>query len=174
MFAHPIQLFRATAGLAGFLALAACAGQTPPEETVGLEGSAAASAIPPLGTDEILSRLGVLPPQRLDKGKCGLFLWLKRPDAPLVFFQRSDGVASVALDGKVQSPHRTEKSAPITMQYFEDQTFRQADMTIKVTVQPESLRSLQQGLKLPTGSMSVATDAGWSAVLPVAGVIGCK
>lgn len=128
----------------------------------------------PLGDDEVLSHLSALPPQNMPDGDCGLFLWLKRDDSPLVFFQKSDGQAHMAIDGSVAPLNRTANSGRIALSYYEAQSFTGPGISLDVTVTPESKRSLQQGLKLPTGSLSVEVDGGWSAVLPVVGLIGCK
>ncbi len=128
----------------------------------------------PLGDDEVLSHFSVVPPQTLASGECGLFLWLKRDDAPLVFFQRSDGTATMAIDGVETVLTRTSQKGRIALEYFEEQSFEHAGLTLAVSVTPEEKRSLQQGLKLPSGSVSAQTADGWSALLPVVGLIGCK
>lgn len=128
----------------------------------------------PLGDDEVLSHFSVLPPQNLAAGECGLFLWLKRDDAPLVFFQRSDGTATMAIDGVETVLTRTAQKGRIALEYFESQSFEHAGLKLEVAVTPEEKRSLQQGLKLPSGSVSAETADGWSALLPVVGLIGCK
>jgi len=128
----------------------------------------------PLGDDEVLSHFSVLPPQNLAPGECGLFLWLKRDDAPLVFFQRSDGTATMAIDGAETVLTRTSQKGRIALEYFEAQSFEHAGLKLEVSLTPEEKRSLQQGLKLPSGSLSAQTADGWSALLPVVGLIGCK
>ncbi|MFC4348025.1 hypothetical protein ACFO5Q_09235 [Kordiimonas lipolytica] len=146
-------------------------GSTPPESRVANKPQ---MAVQPLGSDEVLSRFSVLPAQSLAAGECGLFLWLKRDDAPLVFFQKSDGSAVMMIDG-VESPmRRMSQKGRIALEYFESQSFETADLALDVTVTPEAKRSLQQGLKLPSGMVSIETADGWSAVLPVIGLIGCK
>jgi hypothetical protein len=80
----------------------------------------------------------------------------------------------MVVDGALQTLARGEVSRTIAYQFFEHQRFRHGDVTIDVTVRPEAKRSLQRGLKLPAGSLGLKTGEGWSAVLPVAGVIGCK
>lgn len=127
-----------------------------------------------LGTDEVLSRIKPLPSQQIPTGECGLFLWAKHQDTPLVFFQRSGGGAFMHLDDAVVGLTRTGAIDQIALQFYEAQIFMVADVTVKVDVNPEQIRSLQQGLKLPSGSISVTTKAGWSAAMPVAGAIGCQ
>jgi len=127
-----------------------------------------------LGPDEVLSRIGSLRAQTLEAGQCGMFLWLKRDDAPLVFFQTSDGEATMVVDGTAEQITRDSVSRTLAYQFYERQNFSHEDLTVEVTVTPEAKRSLHRGLKLPAGSIALKTGEGWSAVLPVAGVIGCK
>ncbi len=115
-----------------------------------------------------------MPRQQIPTGECGLFLWVKQENTPLVFFQRSGGQAFMHIDGDVAALVRTGVEDQFALQFHQQQMFSFADMTVKVSVTPEQIRSLQQGLKLPTGSISVSTKDGWSAALPVAGIIGCQ
>lgn len=131
--------------------------------------------VKPLGTDEILSRISALPGQTLEDGTCGLFLWLRRDDAPLIFFQRSTiANARMILDGMTQSLPRTGATNLIAFNFFENQVFENGGFQLLVKTKPEAVRSIRQGIKIETGSISITTDNGWSAALPVAGVIGCK
>lgn len=127
-----------------------------------------------LGSDEVLSRIRPMPSQQIPAGQCGLFLWAKRQDTPLVFFQRSSGETFMHFDAQVVGLTRTSATNQIAMQFFRSQTFSVADLTIKIDLNPEQVRSLQQGLKIPSGSMTITTDDGWSAAIPVAGAIGCQ
>ncbi len=78
------------------------------------------------------------------------------------------------LDGNVAQLDRIGVEDVIGLQFHKNQQFTMTDMNIRVAVVPENTQSLQQGLKLPTGSISVSTGDGWSASIPVAGAIGCK
>ena len=154
------------------LLVGACAAKTPaPKVDANLD----AATLPRLGQDEILSRLSALPGQQLAAGECGLFLWLKRDDAPLVLFQRSKSdEARMIIDGKVTALKRTSLDGPIGLSFFEKQDFTAGDMTFSLRIQAERDKNLQQGLKVPAGILSMASADGWSAALPVAGAIGCQ
>ena len=128
-----------------------------------------------LGDDEILSRLSALPGQTLEKDTCGLFLWLRRDDAPLIFFQKSNAPhASMILDGVTQSLPRQSATGLIGFNFFENQTFENSAFKLSVRAKAEAVRSIRQGIKIETGNISITTQNGWSAALPVAGIIGCK
>lgn len=78
------------------------------------------------------------------------------------------------FDDQVVALMRTSAADQIAMQFFKSQTFNAADLTVKLELNPEQVRSLQQGLKITSGSMSITTAGGWSAAMPVAGAIGCQ
>lgn len=152
----------------------ACGAMSPKEAPGVSTPPAGNTAGVALGDDEVLSRLGTLPSQQLATGECGLFLWAKREDAPLVFFQRSTGPAFMDVDGSFSELMRTNAENAIGLQFHQLQHFTAADMQIRVSITPEETQSLQRGLKLPSGSISVVTGDGWSVSIPVAGAIGCR
>lgn len=154
--------------------ISACGAMSAKEDSIVSTADSSNAAGVALGDDEVLSRLGTLPSQQLATGECGLFLWAKREDAPLVFFQRSTGPAYMDVDGSFSELMRTDAEDAIGLQFYQLQQFTAADMRIQVSVSPEETQSLQRGLKLPSGSISVVTGDGWSVSIPVAGAIGCR
>lgn len=158
------------------LGLSACGILPEPaaEPAAQSEAPANAPVIRSIGDDEVLSRIGTIPAQQVPPGECGLFLWAKREDAPLIMFQRSNGATLMRVDGSLQGLERQSTEDQIALQFYRNQQFALGDMAIKVTVTPEQTRTLQQGLKLPGGSISITTQSGWSAAIPVAGAIGCQ
>lgn len=78
------------------------------------------------------------------------------------------------VDGSFSELVRTDAEDAIGLQFYQLQQFTAADMRIQVSVTPEETQSLQRGLKLPSGSISVVTGDGWSVSIPVAGAIGCR
>lgn len=129
----------------------------------------------PLGDDEVLSRFSALPARSLADGTCGLFLWLKRDDAPLLFFQRSDtGSADMIFDGSERTLERRTAENAIAFNFFEDQAFDGPHYRVKVKIEPETVRSIRQGIKIESGTLGIRLADGWSASLPVGGVIGCQ
>lgn len=162
--------------LSAHLVLIGCGVIQPPEEQVSQPPEATATQTSKrLGDDEVLSRLSALPGQTLEDGTCGLFLWLRRDDAPLIFFQRSSNSnATMILDGVSQSLPRILATELIGFNFFENQTFENDAFKLSVKTKAEAVRSIRQGIKIETGSISITTNNGWSAALPVAGVIGCK
>jgi len=128
-----------------------------------------------LGQDEVLSRIGVLSPQKLNTGECGLFLWLRREDTPLVYFQRSNTeVSNMVLDGALMSLKRVTRERMIGASFFERQMFTSDSMDVLLSIKAEQYQNIRQGLKIPQGTLSLREKNGWSASLPVAGMIGCQ
>lgn len=162
--------------LVSVFALSACGVISPqePAPAVPEETQPEQPVVASIGSDEVLSRIGTIPAQQVATGECGLFLWAKREDAPLILFQRSNGNTLMRVDGSVQGLARTAMENQLALQFFRNQEFTLADMTIKVAIVPEQTRTLQQGLKVPSGSISISTQSGWSAAIPVAGAIGCQ
>lgn len=129
----------------------------------------------PLGSDEVLSRFSALPARSLAEGTCGLFLWLRRDDAPLLFFQRSDtGAADMIFDASERTLERKTAETAIAFNFFEEQVFDAPNYQVVVKVQAETVRSIRQGIKIDSGTLSIRLADGWSASLPVGGVIGCQ
>lgn len=164
------------AGMLGVIGLLpACAGgYNVPESNQDAPEVQEITPFVPLGADDIMARIGELPAQALAEKECGLFLWLKREDTPLVFFQRAGGEAVMALDGPDANLTRSAFDIPIAFQFFKEQQFSYADMKVTLSIEPEELRTLQKGRKIPSGKIAISTEEGWGASLPVAGVIACK
>lgn len=129
----------------------------------------------PLGEDELLSRVFILPPQTMPAGECGLFLWLRRDDAPLVLFQEADASSvKMILDGEETILERTTAEGPILSLFFESQQFQGNGFDVSLSIKAERDNSIRQGLRVPSGALSINAHDGWSGTLPVAGVIGCQ
>ncbi|MFC3052782.1 hypothetical protein [Kordiimonas pumila] len=152
--------------------LAACgAEKKAPSQSVSM----AAAESKTLGNDEVLSRIGIVAQQKLQAGECGLFLWLRREDAPLIYFQRSaEDAALMILDGQRAALKLRSKEKLIGASFHEQQSFLSGDMEITLAIHAEKDKSLRQGLKVPSGTLTLREKSGWSASLPVAGAIGCK
>ena len=136
-------------------------------------------SVRPLGSDEILSRIYELAPKKLSPQECGLFLWMKRSDTPLVYFQRAsradlDARAEMVIDGMPKQLTRTARSNLIALSYYEQQQFTIGDITLELKMKADRSESLRQGMKVPAATISLKDSKGWSAVLPVAGAIACQ
>lgn len=170
-----LKTFRVLVGLTVTSIVGACGTLTPAEPAQSSASAPEVTVARTLGDDEVLGRITALPAQTLRDGTCGMFLWLRREDAPLIFFQRSDVPdALMNLDGAAQALPRQTAEFPIAFNFFETQIFDNNVFSLTVKVKAEAVRSIRQGVKIETGTILVTTNDGWSASLPVAGVIGCK
>lgn len=120
----------------------------------------------------VLEDLG---PQKLAQGSCALFLWQRVQTKPMIFFARlNESEGRVRYQGKVVTLHFAEGSAldatdDVTSLHFvaEGAPFS-GELTLALRAMPQNKTIGAEGLLRLTG------DDGWSAALPVAGMIGCQ
>lgn len=139
-----------------------------------------APAVPPAvaattAAPDLENRIGELPPQQLAPGQCGLFLWGKSVPPQLVLFGTGrEGQARMVLDGRaVDLVRATAEGDPVFGQ-FPRQSFALAGAEIGLTLEFERRPDLVGGAMVPRGLLELRDAAGWSQVMPVAGLIGCQ
>ncbi|MEO0882945.1 MAG: hypothetical protein AAFY34_09435 [Pseudomonadota bacterium] len=116
-----------------------------------------------------------LPPQRLDPGDCGLFLWSQTEITRLVFFARAgENVASVFIEDGAVPLTLTRARGDIFGQFLTDLTYviPASDRQISVTFTPGE--ELEGGARISSGRISYMDSEGWTRVLPVLGVRACQ
>ena len=153
-----------TAGLVA-LGLAACATAQPQTGTAPVAAS----------DQSLRQRLGVLPPQALEAGACGLFLWARDSRADLVFFTSdSDSQAHIAFDGRAMALPRTLADGEFLFGQYTRQQFAGDALNLSLAVQPDAQSRMIGGTVVRHGTLSIEDAKGWSIVMPVAGMIACK
>jgi hypothetical protein len=154
----------AVAGLAA-LGLAACAPAQPQTETA-----------PAAASDQSLGqRLGVLPPQELEAGACGLFLWARGSRANLVFFTSdSNNQGHIVFDDRAIALPRTLADGELLFGQYTRQQFAGEALILRLAVQPDRDSRMIGGTVVRHGTLSIEDAKGWSIVMPVAGMIACK
>lgn len=101
---------------------------------------------------------------KLASGDCGLFGWTADNRRTYVFFA-SETEASLALDGPAE-PLTPQTAFPAV---------RYADASGNpVTLQLGRSEEMVGGLRYPSASLTVKTDAGWDKIVPVAIVESCQ
>ncbi|WP_374764940.1 hypothetical protein [Yunchengibacter salinarum] len=155
------------------LLLSACAGAD--------RADGPATAPPPApdataeGDTDLLNRLGALERQQLNEGRCGMFLWAAMPTRKLVFFTESENAAAhMVLDGKTRALPRDKASGDPVFGLFPHQRYTHERTVITVDVTPEPRQDLKDGAVIRRGTLRLRERGGWEAVLPVAGMIGCR
>jgi hypothetical protein len=148
--------------VAAIVLMGAC--QSVPPETEPQPGPTADVAEAPRG----------LPPQRLGKDECGLFLWSKADISRFVFFSRaSEDTALAYLNNASVELIRTGRAGDIFGQFFTETTYL-ADSGLEVRLSFEPGEELVDGARISSGIINFSDVDGWRNVLPVLGARVCQ
>ncbi|MBA3070120.1 MAG: hypothetical protein FP825_16750 [Hyphomonas sp.] len=151
--------------LVAALVLTACAGT--PRTTTAETAQATAAAI-----DSVPA--GGLPPQRLEPGQCGLFLWGMSAPRKFVFFsEATSGTALALLDDMPQKLRMTSAAGDVFGQFLTDMEFQDAATGRSVHILINPGEPLEGGQRVDTGNLLVRSADGWETILPVTGVRAC-
>ncbi|WOI54378.1 hypothetical protein [Parvularcula sp. LCG005] len=159
--------------LAGCGALAACASSTP---TSGSSPAASAGAAQVARTEA--PDLGALPTYGIPRGRCGMILYTLSGSKSLPVFRSTDeGRGLVEINGALTELSLVGRGGETRMAVPSSQYFRgqQADGT-EVTVAAVTSwgTSFPSGSYVEAGTLTITAADGWSRVLPVAGIAGCR
>ncbi len=150
--------------LAGFFLLGACV-SSPATEPGTAPARNVTEAVPTDG----------LPPQTLNAGECGLFLWSRTPPSRFIFFTKADSGAATMLNGdEVRELRLTRQAGEIFGQFTTEQDFAFArdGSNVNLTVTPGDV--LENGQRISEGRIVVRDAEGWETILPVLGVRACQ
>ena len=155
---------KSTLLLSALALVAACAG-TPDASPL--------EAGQPVSVTAAIPREG-LPPQRLEPGQCGLFLWGMSAPRKFVFF--SEGTAGDALILVNDEPTRLPMVAAggdVFGQFLTEMAFADTTngRTIHVKIVPGE--ALEGGQRIEAGSLTFRDNEGWETILPITGVRAC-
>jgi len=149
---------------AAICTIAACASSLEQGTVRATEAAAAIGAVPAEG----------LPPQRLEAGQCGLFLWGMSAPRRFVFFtEGSSGDALVLLGETPTSIPMTSAGGDVFGQFLTRMNFEDPVSKAKVTVSIKPGEPLEGGQRVDSGNILFRDAAGWETVLPVTGVRAC-
>lgn len=127
---------------------------------------------PPTTIDQ---RLGSLQSQRLGAGECGMFLWSRAEDRPLIFFSNTKtGDARVMVDGRQQEILRVSGTGEAVAGQQPNQSFLWRDLRFNVAVDFERRRELTRGAVIQRGTLQLQHRDGWEYVVPVGGLVACE
>ena len=119
--------------------------------------------------------ISTLPAQELNDGECAIFLWGEQTTRPLVFTQNIQmDWASALIDQRDIKVARTEASEIVIPGFFARQRFQARNVTLDVRLKPEDGRNLYEGIKIPSGIISVRKKDGTENIMSVSGLLGCK
>lgn len=158
---------KAALGVVAVVCLGAC--ETLPQ--IGLPVPAKANS----EQSALDTRLGALQPQRLGSGECGMFLWSRSEDRPLVFFSNSThGDARVMVDGRQQEIPRISSAGDAIAGQQATQSYVWRDLRFNVAVAFERRRELVRGAVIQRGTLELQHRDGWQYVMPVGGLVACE
>lgn len=120
-------------------------------------------------------KLRSLPAQELSKGECAVFLWGTESTRPLVFTQTiKTGNAKALIDNAAVSLIRIEASNIIIPGFYENQTFSFDLGSVNIKLRPDGDRNLYEGIKIPSGIMSIKRNDKSENIISVSGLLGCN
>ncbi len=112
--------------------------------------------------------------QELAAGECGLFFWSKSTPRTFVFFQKQgesfakyyhQGIeTSIVADANI--PGFTESSQIDIVYAGQD--------GVSINVKGKFSQIIEDGVRVPSGSISVEKPDGWQEIIPVSGVYVCR
>ncbi len=133
--------------------------------------NAIAMSAPDLATSTVPSE--GLPPQRLEPGQCGLFLWGMPAPRKFVFFTDGNGSATVLIhDAPVALP-MASAGGDVFGQFMTEMTFSDSGAGRSVTLSIKPGEVLEGGQRVASGTLQFRESEGWETILPVTGVRTC-
>lgn len=169
-----ISTFRAVAiGGLTLLGLTACAatGGTPAASSAG-QGAMIGRATE--GPD-----LGAINGFGIPSGRCGMVLYAQSGAKPVPIFRSTDdGLAMVQVDGALRQivlvgrGGETQQGIPSSQFFRTDQSAPGG--ALSVAIQTRWGTPFPSGAYVQDGTLTVTAADGWSRVVPVAGIAGCK
>jgi len=120
------------------------------------------------------NRIGMLSPQTLAAGECGLFLWSRSLERNLILFNGRDGVAHMVINGQSMKLPRLQAEGEQILGQFEKQIFQQSEYTLHIEVSFEKRAGIARGAVVPQGSLRLVSDGGWEVIVPIGGLVACE
>lgn len=167
------RLFRAGC-LALAVGLAGCAAA--PE--IGRADGPRAAARVPVNTQTEAPDLGALETYSIPRGQCGMVLYTLAGTTPVpVFRSLDDGSGLVEVDGQLAALRLVGRGGDARMtvpsaQYFEGRNAAGAPFSVAVATRWGS--GFPSGSYVDSGTITLQGADGWTRVVPVAGLAGCR
>jgi hypothetical protein len=120
-------------------------------------------------------RFDALESQPLGQGECGMFLWGRNGEQPILLLAAfaSPAEARVRVNGRDRRLRRMNADGASRYGLFENQSFSDDRMTLEVDVVFDENRELTDGVALERGVIRARDAEGWEVVISVGGLIGC-
>lgn len=117
--------------------------------------------------------IGAIDDAALPAGECGMILWTLESQRPAPIFRMTSGKdAEVVINGRKRKLQLVEASGASDFGVSEEQTLVGEGLT--ATVKMRFGLGFDGGTYLERGLLTVESADGWRAVVPAAGVAGCR
>jgi len=135
-------------------------------------GSVAASATD--GGSAAGAKAASLPPQTLEPGGCGLFLWTRDDPRHFVLFFPAGGLeAEAMLNGRQQTLSVESQEGDVFGQFMTRMSMRDTDgERVSLTLAPGD--EIEGGRKVPLARMISKDAEGWEIITPLTGLTACQ
>lgn len=164
-------------------ALGACASggtKAPKPQKAASAASAierAKSAVP-LSVDSEAPDPGALGGFSIPPGKCGMVLWARAGTATVPVFQAlEDGQGLMEIDGRITGLSRYQVAGETRAAMPQIQRFKASTAgggAVTIDAETEWGKNFPGGSYVKGGTLTLTGADGWTRVLPVAGIAGCK
>ena len=135
------------------------------------EKVAASVVAAPAGGGDVV--VGAIPDASLPKGECGMILWTLEADKPAPVLRLIAGkAAELMLNGKPVRFAIAESTGAIGFGVAEESTLAAEGYT--ATVKVRFGLGFDGGSYLERGLVTIESPSGWRAVIPAAGIAGCR
>ena len=112
--------------------------------------------------------------QELGTGECGLFFWSKSTPRTFVFFQKQ-GETSAKYYGQGREIFLTTKTGiPLFTEASQIDIAYTSPEVDNINVKGSFSQIIEDGVRVPNGSISVIKPDGWQEITPVSGVYVCR
>lgn len=166
---------RALAAFILMFAMAACQSTPERNETSAIER---ARGVVPVSAQTEAPDPGALGNYSIPAGRCGMVLWAKAGTATVPIFRAfENGEGMMEIDGALTALARSSGSGEARATIPNRQVFRARGSDGQlVTVEANTVWGVNfpGGSYVERGTITLTGADGWSRVLPVAGIAGCK
>ncbi|MCB2114542.1 MAG: hypothetical protein KDD85_13495 [Parvularculaceae bacterium] len=125
----------------------------------------------PTGDGDVI--VGAIEDSSLPRGECGMILWTLEADRPAPIFRLIAGKgAEIVLNGELTKLTLAETSGAVGFGVAEENTLVAENIIAKVRTRFGL--GFDGGSYLEQGLLTIESSTGWRAVIPAAGVAGCR
>lgn len=119
--------------------------------------------------------LEALPPQPLDTGRCGLFLWSRDGQHAFVLVAYDEPAhARIRLNGAARDLPRIAFDGENAAGHFARQRFADRGLQLDLDIKFSDDRQIRDGAIVEQGLIRLIDASGWQSVHAVGGMVACK